>query len=125
MLRLSKGLGTGQAASPPASAVTAALICRDEERAGAVGGDDGLRQVERGAHFFGRLHQIDTYFHVPKGRLKLREIVHRDAEGVVVSKAAELIGYQRPNKASAPPTALPSASARLGTSLHQSNIHPC
>lgn len=35
--------------------------------------------------------QIDTYFHVPSGRLKLRE----------TSDGAELIYYRRPNKATA------------------------
>jgi adenylate cyclase class 2 len=42
-----------------------------------------------GTRFEATLHQIDTYFHVPHGRLKLREI-----DGV----RAELIGYERPNE---------------------------
>jgi adenylate cyclase class IV len=43
------------------------------------------------------LRQIDTYFAVPRGRLKLREIAGPgDGE-----RAAELIGYTRPNLAGA------------------------
>jgi adenylate cyclase class 2 len=56
---------------------------------------------ELGAGFLGRLRQTDTYFHVPTGRLKLREIIHRDAGGKLVETSAELIGYHRPNKAAA------------------------
>jgi adenylate cyclase class IV len=41
-----------------------------------------------GAAPAGVLHQIDTYFHVPHGRLKLREIS---------GKPGELIWYQRAN----------------------------
>jgi predicted adenylyl cyclase CyaB len=40
----------------------------------------------------GSLHQIDTYFHVPHGRLKLRETVGRPAE---------LIAYHRSDAAEA------------------------
>lgn len=40
-----------------------------------------------------RLHQIDTYVEVPKGRLKLREIRAVEAKDVVVR--AELIAYAR------------------------------
>lgn len=40
----------------------------------------------------GTLHQIDTYFHVPQGRLKLRE---------TVSQRAELIAYHRADAAEA------------------------
>ena len=38
----------------------------------------------------GRLHQVDTYFHVPKGRLKLRE---------VEDYGATLVYYERPDAA--------------------------
>ena len=38
----------------------------------------------------GRLYQVDTYFHVPKGRLKLRE---------VEDYAATLVYYERPDAA--------------------------
>jgi predicted adenylyl cyclase CyaB len=41
-----------------------------------------------GARFEATLHQIDTYFRVPHGRLKLREIDNQ---------RAELIGYERSN----------------------------
>ena len=44
--------------------------------------------IELGAHRVGELVQTDTYFHSPRGRLKLREI-----EG----QGAELIWYDRPN----------------------------
>lgn len=40
-----------------------------------------------------RLRQIDTYFAVPRGRLKLREI----AGPGEADRAAELIGYARPD----------------------------
>jgi predicted adenylyl cyclase CyaB len=40
----------------------------------------------------GTLHQIDTYFHVPVGRLKLREIA---------GERAELIAYHRANSPAA------------------------
>src|SRR4051794_40389645 len=45
-----------------------------------------------GARRVGGLHQGDTYFHVARGRLKLREI--RGA-------GAEMIWYVRPNRAAA------------------------
>jgi predicted adenylyl cyclase CyaB len=41
-----------------------------------------------GAHIAGQQLQTDTYFHVPKGRLKLREIA---------GEPAVLIWYERPN----------------------------
>ena len=41
------------------------------------------------AEFIGKFHQIDTYFNVPKGRLKLREV-----EG---KPHAQLIYYEREN----------------------------
>lgn len=47
-----------------------------------------LRALEAG--FSGRLHQIDTYFNVPKGRLKLREV--EDYGGT-------LVYYERPDAA--------------------------
>ena len=42
-----------------------------------------------GARYIGRYHQIDTYYEVPKGRLKLREIKGKDR--------TELIYYEREN----------------------------
>jgi adenylate cyclase, class 2 len=49
-----------------------------------------------GARYEGRLEQVDTYFHVPTGRLKLREISHV-APGGHVSASSELIRYERPD----------------------------
>lgn len=60
--------------------------CRD--RIAAANAARGL-----GARDAGLLVQTDTYFHVPNGRLKLRE-----TEG----KPAELIWYVRPNETSFP-----------------------
>lgn len=56
--------------------------CADAERVREV-----LRQ--RGARFAGADHQVDTYFHVPEGRLKLREGNIENA----------LIFYRRPDQA--------------------------
>jgi predicted adenylyl cyclase CyaB len=39
-----------------------------------------------------RMRQVDTYFHVPRGRLKLREIEGREAQ---------LIQYERPDRTAA------------------------
>ncbi len=50
------------------------------------------RATKLGARFMGTLHQRDTYFAVPHGRLKLRE--WHDDQG---QAAADLIGYLRPN----------------------------
>ena len=52
---------------------------------------DGLRKKinELGSKFVGTFHQKDTYFQVPEGRLKLREV-----KG---SSDAELIFYDREN----------------------------
>lgn len=53
---------------------------------------DAARQValRLATRTLGTLHQVDTYFHTPRGRLKLREI-----DGL----AAELIWYDRPDAA--------------------------
>ncbi len=56
--------------------------CANPERVRSV-----LR--ERNARFQGLDHQIDTYFHVPEGRLKLRQ-------GNIENN---LIAYRRPNQA--------------------------
>ena len=50
-----------------------------------------------GARYEGRLDQVDTYFQVPQGRLKLREISHLDPDGRV-STSCELIRYDRPDE---------------------------
>ena len=51
-----------------------------------------------GATFGGDLHQLDTYFYVPHGRLKLREITPLPPRGGGVG-GGELIFYQRPEDA--------------------------
>jgi len=52
---------------------------------------DKIREkiLKLNAKFIGKFHQIDTYFNVPKGRLKLREV-----EG---KPYAQLIYYEREN----------------------------
>jgi predicted adenylyl cyclase CyaB len=60
--------------------------CCDDLRRAA----DAARAI--GATFAGVLRQVDTYFHAPHGRLKLREI--NDGE------RAELIAYRRANDTS-------------------------
>lgn len=42
------------------------------------------------------LHQVDTYFEVPRGRLKLREFQSLASPAVI--ERAELIGYHRPTE---------------------------
>jgi predicted adenylyl cyclase CyaB len=59
--------------------------CNDLSAARRAAKKLGMRRV-------GILHQTDTYFHAPHGRLKLREIR---------GQRAELIWYDRPNRASA------------------------
>jgi adenylate cyclase class 2 len=56
--------------------------------------------AEIGAHYDGRLDQIDTYFGAVRGRLKLREITHTTPDGQV-STGAELIRYERPDESGA------------------------
>jgi predicted adenylyl cyclase CyaB len=45
-----------------------------------------------------RFHQTDTFFHVPAGRLKLREIVQL-SPAAAGGRSAELIHYHRPDAA--------------------------
>jgi adenylate cyclase class IV len=59
-----------------------------------------VRGAQAGAVFEARLDQVDTYFTVGRGRLKLREIVEHRPDGTVTS-AAELIRYERPDESSA------------------------
>jgi adenylate cyclase len=54
------------------------------------------RATAAGARFEGRLEQTDTYFRVDGRRLKLREQLHRLADGSTTS-SAELIEYDRPH----------------------------
>ena len=49
-----------------------------------------------GARYEGRLEQVDTYLHVTRGRLKLREISHQAPDGQVHA-STELIRYERPD----------------------------
>ena len=53
-----------------------------------------------GARYEGELDQVDTYFRVRRGRLKLREISHRTPDGRVLV-SAELIRYERPDESGA------------------------
>ncbi len=57
--------------------------------------------LEMSANFEGALHQIDTYFNVRKGRLKLREINFQESQ---------LIFYERPDQ--------------IGAKLSQYQIYP-
>ena len=53
-----------------------------------------------GARHAGRLDQVDTYFHVARGRLKLREISLLALDGRL-ELSAELIRYERPDESGA------------------------
>lgn len=75
-------------------------------------------QALPGANLDARLRQTDRYFIVPRGRLKLREIVSAG------TRTAELIAYARPNRRSARtsrfvrlPAAEPAATRRLLTEM--------
>ena len=78
------------------------------------------------------LRQVDTYFDVPHGRLKLREIVPADADAdadadAAVLPTAELIAYARPDDPAArwsayhlapvPAAAAPAVRATLAAAL--------
>ena len=49
-----------------------------------------------GARYEGRIEQVDTYFRVRRGRLKLREASHYGPDGRM-SASSELIRYERPD----------------------------
>ncbi len=69
-----------------------------ESKTRATDLDAVARVVARlGARYEGRLDQVDSYFQVPQGRLKLREISHLDPAGRV-STSCELIRYDRPDE---------------------------
>jgi adenylate cyclase class IV len=53
-----------------------------------------------GGRYEGRLDQVDTYFAVEDGRLKLREQARHAPDGGVET-TAELIGYRRPDQRAA------------------------
>ncbi len=71
-------------------------ICNDTEN---------IRKIlhDKGADFKGIDHQIDTYFQVPNGRLKLREgnieysLVYYDREDISGPKRSDVV-YYHPNK---------------------------
>ena len=44
-----------------------------------------------------RLHQVDTYLQVPRGRLKVREL--RSGQDPLVTERAEIVAYVRPTEA--------------------------
>lgn len=61
--------------------------------------------LEQGPRFAGEDLQCDTYFHVPKGRLKLREgnienaLIHYERENLAASKVSKVLLYeQAPDK---------------------------
>ncbi len=74
--------------------------CADPERVRAV-----LREQQ--ARFVGTDHQVDTYFRVPEGRLKLREGTIENA----------LIYYQRPNAAGPKPSDVVLYAVERGAEL--------
>ncbi len=53
-----------------------------------------------GAEYRGLLEQVDTYFRVGRGRLKLREITHHTPDGAAL-QSTELIRYERPDQGGA------------------------
>jgi adenylate cyclase class IV len=63
-------------------------------------GELARRAAEAGATFEGLLEQTDTYFHVERKWLKLREWAHRRPDGATAS-GAELIRYERADAAGA------------------------
>ena len=60
-----------------------------------------------GAHHAGEMLQIDTYFNVPRGRLKLREIDQKHAELIWYTRADE--PEVRPSDYTIVPVAAPDA----------------
>jgi len=48
-----------------------------------------------GASYVGRFHQKDTYFEVPKGRLKLREVVGEEEARLIYYERADTAGPRR------------------------------
>jgi len=80
---------------------------------------DRVRRVltERGAGFRGTDRQVDTYFHCPNGRLKLREgdieyaLIHYDREDVAGPKPSDVTLYRPPRD----PALKAALAAALGT----------
>jgi adenylate cyclase class IV len=81
------------AGDPPSTNVETKARCEDLE---------ALAQRARaaGARYEGRLDQVDTYFAVEDGRLKLREQARHAPDGGVET-TAELIDYRRPDESAA------------------------
>jgi adenylate cyclase, class 2 len=56
--------------------------------------------LKQGPLFIGEDHQVDTYFNIPKGRLKLREgnienaLIHYERENAAGSKSSHVLLYQ-------------------------------
>ncbi len=56
--------------------------------------------LQHNPQFIGEDHQVDTYFHVPAGRLKLREgnienaLIHYERENTASAKASHVLLYQ-------------------------------
>lgn len=77
--------------------MTAQMLCKVErkmvELKARINALDSVRRKVIGlrAHHIGTFRQIDVYFEVPKGRLKLREVKGQNA--------AELVYYERENVA--------------------------
>lgn len=82
-------MSTPPPSAPPARNLELKVRCREPDL-------DGVRRRAEAAGIgaFRRLRQVDTYFAVAKGRLKLRQIVAADD-----ASAAELIAYARPDEA--------------------------
>jgi predicted adenylyl cyclase CyaB len=96
---------TPSSGAVPARNLEVKARCADLAAAEAV-----MRSLGATSHWTTR--QVDTYFHVPRGRLKLRE--HDDRPG------AELIGYERPDHGGARESAyrvvhVPDAAAMKAT----------
>lgn len=61
--------------------------------------------LQHNPKFIGEDHQVDTYFHIPGGRMKLREgiienaLIHYERENIAGSKSSQVLLYQhKPDK---------------------------
>ncbi|UCG45328.1 MAG: class IV adenylate cyclase [Candidatus Bathyarchaeota archaeon] len=77
------------------------MLCRTEYKMVELKARaDDLGQVRRktlslGAHHVDTIRQTDTYFKVPKGRLKLREVNGRDVAELVYYEREDIVGPKR------------------------------